>query len=123
MKHLMRWNPQNNVEAADPFQAMEQMLDNVWRNWPSRGFQTDTTSTTTVVDLYGSLAITHGVQTTVSHGDRGEARAHLLLPDDIGFAGRPVTHPVDLIGDAVVLRTTPIGPVVGHCADRYQGCD
>lgn len=41
MKHLMRWNPQNNVETADPFRAMEQVLDDLWRNWP--GFQTDTT--------------------------------------------------------------------------------
>ncbi len=43
MKSLMRWNPQSNVEVTDPFRAVEDMFNDLWRgNWPFR-LQTDTT--------------------------------------------------------------------------------
>lgn len=43
MKNLMRWNPRNEVELADPFRSVEQLFDELWRGWPGRFFQTDTT--------------------------------------------------------------------------------
>ena len=42
MKSLMRWNPRNNVEVADPFRVFDAWMDELWRDWPTRFFQTDT---------------------------------------------------------------------------------
>jgi HSP20 family protein len=42
MKNLMRWNPQSDIEVTDPFRAIESVLEDMWRGWPTR-FQTDTT--------------------------------------------------------------------------------
>lgn len=42
MKNLTRWNPQSELDVTNPFRAVEQMLDDLWRDWPARGFQTDT---------------------------------------------------------------------------------
>lgn len=41
MRSLMRWNPRNEMEANDPFRAFEDIVDELWRAWPSR-FQSDT---------------------------------------------------------------------------------
>jgi HSP20 family protein len=43
MRNLIRWTPQDDLEITDPFRSIEQMFDDVWRNWPSRFAQTDTT--------------------------------------------------------------------------------
>jgi HSP20 family protein len=43
MKSLTRWNPRNEVELSDPFRPIEQLFDEMWRNWPNRYFDSDTT--------------------------------------------------------------------------------
>jgi HSP20 family protein len=43
MKSLKRWNPRNEVELSDPFRPIDQLFDEMWRNWPSRFFDGDTT--------------------------------------------------------------------------------
>jgi HSP20 family protein len=43
MKSLRRWNPRNEVELSDPFRPIEQLFDEMWRNWPNRYFDGDTT--------------------------------------------------------------------------------
>ncbi len=43
MKSLTRWNPRNEVELSDPFRPIEQLFDEMWRNWPNRFFDGDTT--------------------------------------------------------------------------------
>jgi HSP20 family protein len=43
MKSLIRWNPRNEGELADPFRSVEQMFDELWRGWPNSLFQSDTT--------------------------------------------------------------------------------
>ena len=43
MKSLTRWNPRNEVELSDPFRPIEQLFDEMWRNWPNRLFDGDTT--------------------------------------------------------------------------------
>ena len=43
MKNLTRWNPRNEVEVSDPFRPIEQLFDEMWRNWPNRYFEGDTT--------------------------------------------------------------------------------
>jgi HSP20 family protein len=43
MKSLTRWNPRNEVEVSDPFRPIEQLFDEMWRNWPNRYFDGDTT--------------------------------------------------------------------------------
>ena len=42
MRSLIRWNPRTDVEMADPFRSVDQMFDELWRNWPSRFLQWDT---------------------------------------------------------------------------------
>lgn len=44
MRNLVRWNPRNEIELADPFRAFDQFerfMDEIWRSWPSR-FPLDT---------------------------------------------------------------------------------
>lgn len=41
MRSLMRWNPRNEIEASDPFRAFDNMMEEMWRGFPSR-FMTDT---------------------------------------------------------------------------------
>lgn len=36
MPSLIRWNPRNEVEVMDPFNTIEQMIDEMWRSWPFR---------------------------------------------------------------------------------------
>ena len=43
MKNLTRWNPRNEVEVSDPFRPIEQLFDEMWRNWPNRYLEGDTT--------------------------------------------------------------------------------
>jgi HSP20 family protein len=43
MKSLKRWNPRNEVEMSDPFRPIDQLFDEMWRNWPNRYFEGDTT--------------------------------------------------------------------------------
>ena len=43
MKSLTRWSPRNEVELSDPFRPIEQLFDEMWRNWPNRYFDGDTT--------------------------------------------------------------------------------
>jgi HSP20 family protein len=43
MKSLKRWNPRNEVELSDPFRPIDQLFDEMWRNWPNRFFEGDTT--------------------------------------------------------------------------------
>lgn len=43
MRSLIRWNPRNEVEVADPFRAFDQMFEDLWRNWPARFFSEGTT--------------------------------------------------------------------------------
>jgi HSP20 family protein len=42
MRDLNLWNPRNEPDAVEPFRRMEQMMDALWRGWPSR-FALDTT--------------------------------------------------------------------------------
>lgn len=34
MRSMIRWNPRNEVEVSDPFETLEQMVDEMWRAWP-----------------------------------------------------------------------------------------
>ena len=34
MRNLTRWNPRTEVEVSDPFDALEQMVDEMWSSWP-----------------------------------------------------------------------------------------
>jgi HSP20 family protein len=43
MKSLKRWNPRNEVELSDSFRPIDQLFDEMWRNWPNRFFEGDTT--------------------------------------------------------------------------------
>lgn len=36
MRDLSLWNPQNDFDLAEPFRRMEQMMNALWRGWPSR---------------------------------------------------------------------------------------
>jgi HSP20 family protein len=36
MRDLSLWNSQNELDPAEPFRRMEQMMDALWRGWPSR---------------------------------------------------------------------------------------
>lgn len=40
MRNLIRWTPQDRIEASDPFRAMESVMDDLWRNWSA--FTSDT---------------------------------------------------------------------------------
>ena len=42
MRDLSLWNPLNELDLAEPFRRMEQMMDALWRGWPIR-FSLDTT--------------------------------------------------------------------------------
>ena len=35
MRSLIRWNPSTEVEVTDPFRAVEEMFNELWRNWPT----------------------------------------------------------------------------------------
>jgi HSP20 family protein len=41
MRSLTRWNPRNEMEVNDPFRALEEVFDDLWRRWPTR-YQGDT---------------------------------------------------------------------------------
>jgi HSP20 family protein len=43
MKSLKRWNPRNEVELSDPFRPIDQLFDEMWRGWPYRLLEGDTT--------------------------------------------------------------------------------
>ena len=34
MRGLIRWNPRNEVTVNDPFETLEQMVDELWNSWP-----------------------------------------------------------------------------------------
>jgi len=36
VRDLSLWNSQNGFDPAEPFHRMEQMMDALWRGWPSR---------------------------------------------------------------------------------------
>lgn len=38
MVNLTRWNPRNELELNDPFRSLDQMMDEMWRTWPTRWF-------------------------------------------------------------------------------------
>ncbi len=38
MANLIRWNPRNELELNDPFRSIDQLMDEMWRSWPSRWF-------------------------------------------------------------------------------------
>lgn len=40
MRSMIRWNPRNEVEVNDPFDTLEQMVDEMWRSWPFRSSRT-----------------------------------------------------------------------------------
>jgi HSP20 family protein len=42
MRSLIRWNPREEQGVSEPFGAIEQMFDDVWRGWPFRWLETDT---------------------------------------------------------------------------------
>jgi HSP20 family protein len=42
MRDLSVWDPLDGSDVAEPFRRMEQMMDALWRGWPSR-FALDTT--------------------------------------------------------------------------------
>ena len=37
MRSMIRWNPRNEVEVSDPFETLEQMVEDMWRAWPFAG--------------------------------------------------------------------------------------
>ena len=65
--------------------------------------------------------VAHGVGTALAHGDRREARAHLFAPQDLRALGAPVTGPVGLLGNAILGRAAPVGPVQTGRGRRDQG--
>ena len=34
MRSLIRWNPRNEVTVNDPFETLEQMVEELWNSWP-----------------------------------------------------------------------------------------
>lgn len=42
MRSITRWNPRRDVAVADPFSTFEDMVSDMWRNWPTL-FSADST--------------------------------------------------------------------------------
>ena len=38
MRNLIRWNPRTDVQTNDPYRSIDEMFDDLWRDWPSRFF-------------------------------------------------------------------------------------
>ncbi len=38
MRNLIRWNPRNDMEVAEPYRSIDDMFEDLWRGWPARFF-------------------------------------------------------------------------------------
>lgn len=36
MRSLTQWTPRNRLAASEPFRALEDWMDDLWNNWPTR---------------------------------------------------------------------------------------
>ena len=61
--------------------------------------------------------VAHGEHPSVRHRDRGKAGADRGIPKSLGAARAPFLEPVRFLGDAIVVRAAPVGPI-GRLANQ-----
>ena len=55
--------------------------------------------------------VSHGEHPSVRHRDRGKAGADRGGPKSLGADRAPFLEPVRFLGDAILIRATPVGPI------------
>lgn len=102
MRSLIRWNPRSEVETTDPFDALEQMVDEMWNSWP---FSTSRRAE-------GSRTLLRPAMDVVENDTEVILRLDLpgLKPDDVNVS----------IDDHVLTISGQIGDTIERDGDRYH---
>ena len=69
--------------------------------------------------------VAHGEHPSFGHRNRGKAGADRGIPKSLGAARAPFLEPVRFLGDAIVVRAAPVGPIGRLKADsraEQHGC-
>lgn len=100
MRNMIRWNPRNEVEVNDPFDALEQMVDDMWRTWPLRASRTSSSPL-----LRPALDVVENDKELIFRLDLPG-----LKPEDVNIT----------IDDHTLLISGQMGDTVEREGDRYH---
>ncbi len=100
MRSMIRWNPRNEVEVNDPFDTLEQMVDEMWRSWPFRSSRTSSSPL-----LRPALDVIENDKEVILRLDLPG-----LKPEDVNIT----------IDDHTLLISGQVGDTIEREGDRYQ---